>query len=83
MSKKPTSAKKEQESAICPVMKALDQSLAINSFQTNFKFSSDLGMELLKGSATDEHILVLKRSLEGLKEYIELVESKIKERKST
>ena len=80
-SKSPVEKVQKSESVDCPVMKAFEQSKAINSFQTNFKFSNDLGLELLKGSATDEHIEVLKKSISGLKEFVELMEQKIKERK--
>ena len=82
MSKKNTSEKKELILAVCPVMKAFEQSKAINSFQTNFKFSNDLGLELLKGSSTDEHIEVLKMSVKGVREFLDLIEEKIKERTS-
>lgn len=80
MSKKNTSEKKELIPAVCPVMKAFEQSKAINSFQTNFKFSNDLGLELLKGSSTDEHIEVLKISIDGIRKFLDLIEEKIKER---
>lgn len=82
MSKKIDSVKKEAKTTISPVMKAFEQSKAINSFQTNFKFSNDLGLELLKGSATDEHIEVLKMSVKGVREFLDLIEGKIKERTS-
>lgn len=84
MSKIKLSAKKlpKTEVSDCPVMKAFEQSRAINSFQTNFKFSNDLGLELLKGSATNEHIEVLKKSIQGIKEFAELMEIKIKEREA-
>lgn len=82
MSKKINSVKKEEKLIISPVMKAFEQSKAINSFQTNFKFSNDLGLELLKGSATDEHIEVLKMSVKGVREFLDLIEGKIKERTS-
>lgn len=80
MSKKIDSVKKEAKTTISPVMKAFEQSKAINSFQTNFKFSNDLGLELLKGSATDEHVEVLKMSVKGVREFLDLIEGKIKER---
>lgn len=80
MSKKINSVKKEAKTTISPVMKAFEQSKAINSFQTNFKFSNDLGLELLKGSATDEHIEVLKISIDGIRKFLDLIEEKIKER---
>ena len=82
MSKKIDSVKKEAKTTISPVMKAFEQSKAINSFQTNFKFSNDLGLELLKGSSTDEHIEVLKMSVKGVREFLDLIEGKIKERTS-
>ena len=81
-SKLPAEKSPKKEVADCPVMKAFEQSRAINSFQTNFKFSNDLGLELLKGSATNEHIEVLKKSICGIKEFAELMELKIKERET-
>lgn len=80
MSKKINSVKKEEKLIISPVMKAFEQSKAINSFQTNFKFSNDLGLELLKGSSTDEHIEVLKISIDGMRKFLDLIDEKIKER---
>lgn len=80
MSKKISSIKKEEKTTVSPVMKAFEQSKAINSFQTNFKFSNDLGLELLKGSATDEHVEVLKMGIKGMREFLDLIEGKIKER---
>jgi len=80
MSKKIDSVKKEAKTTISPVMKAFEQSKAINSFQTNFKFSNDLGLELLKGSATDEHVEVLKISIDGIRKFLDLIDEKIEER---
>jgi hypothetical protein len=80
MSKKIDSVKKEAKTTISPVMKAFEQSKAINSFQTNFKFSNDIGLELLKGSATDEHIEVLKISIDGIRKFLDLIDEKIEER---
>ncbi len=87
MSKKPDlvkvpSVKKEQETDYCPIMKALDQSMAINNFSTNCQFTKDLGLELLKGSATPEHIEVLKVSISGVLSFIFLLKEKMEEFKS-
>lgn len=65
-----------------PIMKALDQSLILNNFLTHFQFSKDLGTELLKGSATDEHIEVLQKSMDGIEQFLDLLTEKLEERKA-
>lgn len=58
--------------------KALEQSKVLNNFGTCFQFTKDLGLELLKGTATPEHTETLKLSIQGLKDFIELLEEKLK-----
>ncbi len=57
--------------------KALAQSITVNNFSTHFQFSRDLGIEFLKGSANLDQIETLKKSIEGIKEYISLLEVKL------
>jgi hypothetical protein len=62
-------------------MKALSQSLILNSFQTHCQFCKELGVELLKGNETAEQVEVLKESIEGMQKFIFLLEEKLKEKK--
>lgn len=78
MSKKKVPAEKNKSIVDCPIMKALEQSMSVNNFQTNFQFSRDLGIELLKGSASHEQTEVLKKSIQGIKDFITLIEEKLK-----
>jgi hypothetical protein len=57
--------------------KALEQSKVLNNFGTCSQFTKDLGLELLKGTATIEHIETLKSSIQGIKEFIDLLEEKL------
>jgi hypothetical protein len=71
--------KKQPEQKTSEYMKALIQSKTINNFETNFRFTKDCGLELLKGTQTGEHIEVLHKSIEGLEDFIDLLKEKIKE----
>lgn len=61
------------------LMKALEQSKIVNSFQTNYQFTKDLGVVMLQGQATPEHIKVLNKSIEGLEDFIDLLKEKMEE----
>lgn len=64
-------------------MKALEHNISLASFEANCKFTKDFGVELLRGAATDEHIEVLEKSIQGVKGFIEILESAIEERPET
>jgi len=65
-----------------PLMKTLEQSRLLNNFMTNCQFTKELGVELIKGSATDEHLVVLNESMAGIGEFIDLLKEKMQEKKS-
>ncbi len=73
-------AEKVEKKELSGSMKALSNSIKISSFDTNFQFTKQLGIELLKGSNLPEHIEVLKESIKGMKEFIILIEDEIKKR---
>ena len=74
-------AENNQQSQPVDLMKALEQSKTVNSFQTNYQFTKDLGVAMLQGQATPEHINVLTKSIEGLEDFIDLLKEKMKEQK--
>jgi len=77
---KAVTAEKVEKKEPSGSMKALSNSIKISSFDTNFQFTKQLGIELLKGSNLPEHIEVLKESIKGMKEFIALIEDEIKKR---
>ena len=62
-------------------MKALDQSLSLANFDTHSRFTRDLGVELLKGTATPEHIETLYKSMTGVRGFLLMLEEKLDENK--
>jgi hypothetical protein len=62
-------------------MKSYEKSKKLNNFVTDITFTKDLSIQLLNGVATPEHIEVLKKNIQGVKEFIEMIEQEIKDRK--
>ena len=83
-SRKPVKDKIENTQVEAPLnlMKVHSDNLIVNSLSTNFEFTRQFGVELIKGSATPEHINVLKLSIEGLEDFIELLKEKMQEKKA-
>jgi hypothetical protein len=63
------------------VMKNFEQSLSLSNFDTNCRFTRDLGIELLKGSATQEHLETLYKSITGVRGFLLVLEEKLDENK--
>lgn len=78
---KNTAKEKVEKNELSGSMKALSNSIKISSFDTNFQFTKQLGIELLKGSNLPEHIEVLEESIKGMKDFIFLIENEIEKRK--
>lgn len=78
---KNTQSEPENQPQAVDLMKALEQSKTVNSFQTNYQFTKDLGVAMLQGQATPEHINVLTKSIEGLEDFIDLLKEKMEEQK--
>jgi hypothetical protein len=62
-------------------MKSYEKSKKLNNFVTDITFTKDLSIQLLSGTATPEHVEVLKKNIQGVKEFIEMIEQEIKDRK--
>jgi len=63
------------------IMKNFEQSLILSAFDTNCRFTRDLGVELLKGSATQEHTETLYKSISGVRGFLLALEEKLDENK--
>lgn len=63
------------------IMKNFEQSLSLSAFDTNCRFTRDLGIELLKGTATQEHIETLYKSILGIRTFLMILEEKLDENK--
>lgn len=61
--------------------KNLEQSFILNNFSTNCEFTKSLGIEVLKGSATTEHLETLTKSIKGVEDFLNLLKEKLSERK--
>lgn len=65
-----------------PLMKKLEQNRCVNNFMTNCQFAKELGIELIKGSATQEHLVVLSESMAGINEFLDLLKENMQEKNS-
>lgn len=63
------------------IVQAYDQAHIINNFQTNFQFCKDLGFAVIRGEADPANEEILKLSMAGLEEFINLLKVKMTESK--
>lgn len=68
---------------VSQIMKNLEANKTLNSFMTNCQFTRDIGVELMKGPLNQEYIEVLEKSMEGIFEFTDLLQEKLKENKAT
>lgn len=67
---------------VSQIMKNLEANKTLNSFMTNCQFTRDIGVELMKGPISEELAEVLEKSMEGIFEFTDLLQEKLKENKA-